>query len=146
MLPTMISAVDFQYASAGRNEGHAQSGDGARGVMMLTADTAQAMGIKDRTDPQQSITAGARYLAQVREMIGRGAPLLIERAVAQLGVPMDQAAQAVVLQRYLQHYECIEAGAGHSARVYPGVRECLQQLHRQGLRRCRRGGRVASTQ
>ena len=37
--------------------------------MMLTADTAQAMGIKDRTDPQQSISAGARYLAQVRAMI-----------------------------------------------------------------------------
>jgi membrane-bound lytic murein transglycosylase F len=27
------------------------------------------MGIKDRTDPQQSIFAGARYLAQVRQMI-----------------------------------------------------------------------------
>ena len=37
--------------------------------MMLTADTAQAMGIKDRTNPEQSIAAGARYLAQVREMI-----------------------------------------------------------------------------
>ena len=37
--------------------------------MMLTADTAQAMGIKDRTNPEQSIAGGARYLAQVREMI-----------------------------------------------------------------------------
>jgi membrane-bound lytic murein transglycosylase F len=37
--------------------------------MMLTSDTAQAMGIKDRTNPEQSIGAGARYLAQVREMI-----------------------------------------------------------------------------
>jgi membrane-bound lytic murein transglycosylase F len=37
--------------------------------MMLTADTAQAMGIKDRGNPQQSIYAGARYLAQVRQMI-----------------------------------------------------------------------------
>jgi phosphoglycolate phosphatase len=73
-------------------------------------------------------------VAQVREMIGRGAPLLIERALAQLGAPMGEAAQAVLLQRYLQHYECIEAGAGHSARVYPGVRDCLQQLHRQRLR------------
>ena len=39
------------------------------GIMMLTSDTAQAMGIKDRNDPEQSIFAGARYLAQVREMI-----------------------------------------------------------------------------
>jgi membrane-bound lytic murein transglycosylase F len=37
--------------------------------MMLTADTAQAMGIRDRANPEQSIFAGARYLAQVREMI-----------------------------------------------------------------------------
>ena len=37
--------------------------------MMLTADTAQAMGIRDRGNPEQSIFAGARYLAQVREMI-----------------------------------------------------------------------------
>ncbi|MFI4865990.1 MAG: phosphoglycolate phosphatase [Steroidobacterales bacterium] len=73
-------------------------------------------------------------VAQVRDMIGRGAPLLIERALAKLGAPMGEAAQAVLLQRFLQHYECIEAGAGHSARVYPGVRDCLQQLHRQGLR------------
>src|SRR5258707_13149976 len=36
---------------------------------MLTADTARAMGIKDRSNPQQSIFAGARYLAQVRAMI-----------------------------------------------------------------------------
>ena len=43
--------------------------EGAGGVMMLTGDTAQAMGIKDRTQPEQSICAGARYLAQVREMI-----------------------------------------------------------------------------
>ena len=37
--------------------------------MMLTADTAQAMGISDRGNPEQSIFAGARYLAQVRDMI-----------------------------------------------------------------------------
>ena len=36
---------------------------------MLTADTAQALAIKDRTNPEQSIGAGARYLAQVRAMI-----------------------------------------------------------------------------
>ena len=39
------------------------------GIMMLTSDTAQAMGIKNRNDAEQSIFAGARYLEQVREMI-----------------------------------------------------------------------------
>jgi membrane-bound lytic murein transglycosylase F len=47
----------------------AQSGDGAVGVMMLTADTASAMGIADRNDPAQSISAGAEYFAQVRAKI-----------------------------------------------------------------------------
>jgi membrane-bound lytic murein transglycosylase F len=37
--------------------------------MMLTSDTAEAMGIKDRTNPQQSIFGGARYLAEVREKV-----------------------------------------------------------------------------
>jgi membrane-bound lytic murein transglycosylase F len=62
----LLAAVGYQES---KWEPRAASGDGAVGVMMLTADTAQAMGIKDRTDPQQSIAAGARYLAQVRAMI-----------------------------------------------------------------------------
>ncbi len=47
----------------------AESGDGAFGVMMLTSDTAQEMGIADRSNPAQSIDAGARYFASVREKI-----------------------------------------------------------------------------
>ena len=39
------------------------------GMMMLTSDTAQAMGIKDRSNPAQNISAGARYFAEVREKI-----------------------------------------------------------------------------
>ncbi len=62
----LLAAVGYQES---KWEPRAASADGAVGVMMLTADTAQAMGIKDRTDPQQSISAGARYLAQVRAMI-----------------------------------------------------------------------------
>ena len=45
------------------------SNNGALGVMMLTSDTADALGIKDRTNAQQSIFAGARYLAEVREKV-----------------------------------------------------------------------------
>jgi membrane-bound lytic murein transglycosylase F len=42
--------------------------------MMLTADTAQSLGLKDRSDPEQSIYAGARYLAQVREKVPERIP------------------------------------------------------------------------
>jgi membrane-bound lytic murein transglycosylase F len=62
----LLAAIGYQES---KWDAHAASTEGAVGVMMLTADTAQAMGIKDRTNPEQSITAGARYLAQVREMI-----------------------------------------------------------------------------
>jgi membrane-bound lytic murein transglycosylase F len=61
-----LAAVGYQES---KWEPRAKSEEGAVGVMMLTSDTAQAMGIKDRTDPEQSISAGARYLAQVRAMI-----------------------------------------------------------------------------
>ncbi|MBS0379799.1 MAG: membrane-bound lytic murein transglycosylase MltF [Proteobacteria bacterium] len=62
----LLAAVGYQES---KWDPRAVSGDGAVGVMMLTADTAQAMGIKDRNNPAQSIDGGARYLAQVREMI-----------------------------------------------------------------------------
>jgi membrane-bound lytic murein transglycosylase F len=62
----LLAAIGYQES---KWEPRAVSEDGAQGLMMLTADTAQAMGIKDRDDPQQSIFAGARYLAQVRLMI-----------------------------------------------------------------------------
>jgi membrane-bound lytic murein transglycosylase F len=62
----LLAAIGYQES---KWEPRAESGDGALGVMMLTADTAQAMGIRDRANPEQSIFAGARYLAQVREMI-----------------------------------------------------------------------------
>jgi membrane-bound lytic murein transglycosylase F len=62
----LLAAVGYQES---KWDPRAASEEGAVGVMMLTADTAQAMGIKDRTNPEQSIAAGARYLAQVREMI-----------------------------------------------------------------------------
>jgi peptidoglycan lytic transglycosylase F len=62
----LLAAVGYQES---KWDPRAASDEGAVGVMMLTADTAQAMGIKDRNDPAQSIAAGARYLAQVREMI-----------------------------------------------------------------------------
>ena len=39
MLPTMISAVDFQYASANRNEGHALASRNAGSVKIAPAAT-----------------------------------------------------------------------------------------------------------
>ena len=62
----LLAAVGYQES---KWDPLAESSDGALGVMMLTSDTADAMGIHDRKNPQQSISAGARYLAEVREKV-----------------------------------------------------------------------------
>lgn len=49
------------YQESGWNP-DARSPTGVRGMMMLTKNTAQAMGVEDRADPLQSIRGGARYL------------------------------------------------------------------------------------
>jgi len=67
----LLAAIGYQES---KWDPRAASEEGAEGLMMLTADTAQAMGISDRDDPQQSIFAGARYLAQVRQMIPERIP------------------------------------------------------------------------
>jgi membrane-bound lytic murein transglycosylase F len=67
----LLAAIGYQES---KWDPRAQSDEGARGVMMFTANTAQSLGLKDRTDPQQSIFAGARYLAQVREKIPERIP------------------------------------------------------------------------
>ncbi len=62
----LLAAIGYQES---KWNPAAASGDGAMGVMMLTSDTAAAMGVTDRNSPRQSIFAGAKYLAEVREKI-----------------------------------------------------------------------------
>src|SRR5208282_5327362 len=62
----LLAAVGYQES---KWDAAAKSGDGAAGIMMLTADTADSVGVQDRNDPRQNILGGAAYLAQVVEMI-----------------------------------------------------------------------------
>jgi membrane-bound lytic murein transglycosylase F len=64
------SGLDWRLlAAVGYQESHWESGatsaNGAAGIMMLTSDTADTMGVKNRSDARQSILGGAKYLAQV---------------------------------------------------------------------------------
>lgn len=58
-------------AAQGYQESHwnpsARSPTGVRGIMMLTRNTAQAMGVDNRLDPRQSIFGGAKYLARMKK-------------------------------------------------------------------------------
>jgi membrane-bound lytic murein transglycosylase F len=66
--------IDWRLLAAmGYQESHwdpeARSPTGVRGLMMLTLDTADHIGIDDRLDPEQSITGGARYMASLRQRV-----------------------------------------------------------------------------
>jgi membrane-bound lytic murein transglycosylase F len=64
----LLAAIGFQESHW---DPQATSPNGAMGVMMLTSNTAEAMGIRsrNRADAKDSIFAGARYLAEVRSMV-----------------------------------------------------------------------------
>lgn len=52
---------------------HAVSPTGVRGLMMLTGITAKSLGVRDRTDPRESIFGGAKYLRQMHRRQGEDA-------------------------------------------------------------------------
>lgn len=55
----LLASVSYQESHWNPN---ARSPTGVRGMMMLTLDTADYIGIKNRLDPKQSIQGGAKYL------------------------------------------------------------------------------------
>jgi membrane-bound lytic murein transglycosylase F len=68
------TGIDWRLLAAmGYQESHwranAVSPTGVRGIMMLTQDTADYLGLEDRTDPESSIFGGARYFARQTERV-----------------------------------------------------------------------------
>lgn len=57
----LLAAISYQESHWLKN---AKSPTGVRGLMMLTQNTADLLGIKDRIDPKQSIAGGALYFYQ----------------------------------------------------------------------------------
>jgi phosphoglycolate phosphatase len=72
--------------------------------------------------------------AEVRNMIGRGAPTLITRAVARLGASVYAGGKARLLERFDFHYDQLHRLKQSHSSVYPGVAEGLRELHELGLR------------
>ncbi|MFP3943586.1 MAG: membrane-bound lytic murein transglycosylase MltF [Alphaproteobacteria bacterium] len=63
---TLLAAVSYQESHW---DPDAESATGVRGLMMLTLNTAEHLGVKDREDPAQAIAGGAKYLADLMERI-----------------------------------------------------------------------------
>ena len=69
-----LTGIDWRaLAAIGYQESHwdalATSPTGVRGVMMLTEDTADRMGVKNRLDARESIIGGAKYLQLLRDTV-----------------------------------------------------------------------------
>jgi membrane-bound lytic murein transglycosylase F len=62
----LLAALAYQESQW---EPLATSPTGVRGMMMLTEDTADLLGVKNRLDPAQSIPAGARYLSDLQDAL-----------------------------------------------------------------------------
>jgi membrane-bound lytic murein transglycosylase F len=62
----LLAAIGYQESQW---NAFATSPTGVRGVMMLTGDTADRMGVANRLDARQSILGGARYLMTMKEML-----------------------------------------------------------------------------
>jgi membrane-bound lytic murein transglycosylase F len=69
-----ITDIDWRLLAAlGYQESHwdplAISPTGVRGLMMLTAATADHLGVSDRLDPKENIPAGARYFQSLKDAL-----------------------------------------------------------------------------
>jgi membrane-bound lytic murein transglycosylase F len=62
----LLAAIGYQES---KWDPEAQSAMGASGMMMLTSNTADSLGVEDRSDAHESILAGARYFQEVRAKV-----------------------------------------------------------------------------
>lgn len=68
---TLLAAISYQESHW---DTHATSPTGVRGLMMLTKNTAQSLGVTDRLDAEQSIQGGIRYLNDMMNKVPKSIP------------------------------------------------------------------------
>ena len=95
---TLIAAISYQESHW---DPKAISRTGVRGLMMLTQKTAKEMGIRKRTDPNQSISGGANYFQKTLERFPKSIPkadrIWMSLAAYNLGfMNLNQARQLII--------------------------------------------------
>lgn len=70
---------------------------------------------------------------EVCRLIGRGSPILMQRAAAARGHELTPAAEATMVQEFFHHYGELHESGEFRAQPYPGASECLQALHAAGV-------------
>ncbi len=64
----LLAAIGYQESKWNPK---AVSGTGVKGIMMLTKMTAKEVGVKDRTDPFESIQGGTKYFVNLKQRIAK---------------------------------------------------------------------------
>lgn len=67
----LLAAISYQESHW---DNQATSPTGVRGLMMLTKNTAQSLGVTDRLDPEQSIAGGSQYLKDMMAKVPESVP------------------------------------------------------------------------
>jgi membrane-bound lytic murein transglycosylase F len=102
---------------------HAKSFSGVRGIMMLTQETAKALGLKNRMSEKETIFAGTRYMARLRRLIGDEVPepdrTLMALAAYNVGFG------------HLQDARSLAQKIGKPSNSWSGVRETLPMLQQK---------------
>ncbi|MFO1399379.1 MAG: phosphoglycolate phosphatase [Burkholderiales bacterium] len=70
-------------------------------------------------------------VATVRDLVGKGMPHLLQKALALRGADADERATLAHLPRYQAIYGAL---LGNETRIFPGVREGLQRMRDAGFR------------
>ena len=96
----LLAALAYQESQW---DPQATSPTGVRGMMMLTGETADRLGVSNRLDTQQSIRAGAQYLSDLRDAlpdeIKEPDRLWLALAAYNLGMGHLQGARAIAKSR-----------------------------------------------
>jgi phosphoglycolate phosphatase len=98
-------------------------------LLDTAADIAQALNLALR-----EYGIAAFPVSEVILMVGRGSPMLIERATAARGKSLSQAERAAMLERFFHHYGDLEEQGLSQAVAYPGAAEALRRLHAAGVK------------
>lgn len=116
----LLAAMAYQESHWNPN---AVSSTGVKGLMMLTRDTAKEMDVTDREDPEQSIFAGAGYLASIYNRLPEriAEPDRIWFAIAAYNVGLGHLEDARVLTQTL----------GKDPDLWADVRETLPLLSKK---------------
>ncbi|MFI4891033.1 MAG: phosphoglycolate phosphatase [Steroidobacterales bacterium] len=71
---------------------------------------------------------------EVRHMIGRGAPILVERAAASQQRALSDQMHSAMIERFFHHYGALEESGESATQPFGGAAEALRRLHAAGVR------------